>query len=181
MRYAAALEGGDWRGLPPVEKWNPERVGAIDIVIAADGTWFHEGAPIRRARLAKLFSTILRRDEDGYYLVTPAEKLKITVEDAPFVAVLMNAEGEGEDRRLTFTTNMSESVLAGAEHPLEMRATPQGEWAPYIKLRQGLDARIVRSVYYDLVAMAVRRHMKDRDVFGVWSGGVFFPLAGADD
>lgn len=180
MRYAAALEDAELRGLPPVEKWNPDRVGEIDIVITADGMWHHEGAPINRAKLVRLFSTILRRDGDAYFLVTPAEKLKITVEDAPFLAVAMDTIGEGAARRLTFKTNLGDSADIGPDHKLAFRPSPSGQPAPYIEIRRGLEARIARSVYYDLVALAERRHMEGVEVFGVWSGGVFFPFAAVE-
>ncbi len=179
MRYAAALEGLDRRTLPPVERWTPARVGEIDIVIKSDGTWFHEGAPIARARLVRLFSTILMREGDDHFLVTPAEKLKITVEDAPFLAVLMKTEGEGDGRRLSFTTNMGDVAAAGPHHQLAFRASRGGDIAPYIDVRRGLEARIARAVYYDLVALGERRHMEGGDVFGVWSNGVFFPFGPA--
>ena len=181
MRYAAALEGVDAQGLPPVEQWKPDRVGDIDIVIKADGMWHHEGAPIKRAKLARLFSTILRRDGDAFFLVTPAEKLKITVEDAPFLAVAMETRGDGAARRLTFRTNLGDSVDIGPDHMLAFRPSPAGQNAPYIEVRRGLEARIARSVYYDLVALAERRHMKGGEVFGVWSGGIFFPFAAVED
>ena len=181
MRYAAALEGLDRRALPPVEKWRPEKTGDIDIVIKADGTWFHEGAPINRAPLVRLFSTILRRDGEDYFLVTPVEKLKIAVEDAPFIAVLMKTAGEGERRKITFTTNLADDVSADAGHPIVLSKSSTGENTPYIEVRAGLAARIARSVYYDLVALAERRQMKDGAVYGVWSGGEFFPLGPAGD
>lgn len=181
MRYAAALDGVASRGPAPVEQWNPSRAGDIDIVIKSDGTWVHEGAPIRRARLVKLFSTILKREGDAYFLVTPVEKLKIAVDDAPFVAVLMTADGEGGSQRLKFTTNMGETVIAGPEHHLEFRASAAGEMAPYLHIRKGLDARIARAVYYDLVALSERRQMKGGDKFGVWSDGCFFSFGPAGE
>ncbi len=180
MRYAAALGDYHARALPPVENWNPPRIGEIDIVIKSDGTWFHEGAPITRARLVRLLSTILRREGDDHFLVTPAEKLKIAVEDAPFLAVLMKAEGEGDGRRVSFTTNMGDAITAGPDHRLEFRQSPAGGGAPYIDVRRGLEARIARAVYYDLVALGERRHMEGGDVIGVWSNGEFFPFGPAD-
>ncbi len=177
MRYAAELDDAGDAPPPPVETWNPERAGEIDIVIARDGTWFHEGAPIRRAKLARLFSTILRREGDQFFLVTPAEKLKIKVEDAPFVAVLMRVEGEGRAQRLTFATNLGDDVVAGPDHALVMRsAGGGGQKAPYINVRRGLEARIARAVYYDLAALGERRRTGAEDLFGVWSAGIFFPL-----
>jgi len=174
MRYAAALEGLEWGALPPVESWRPERVGEIDIVIKADGAWVHKGAPIERARLVRLFSTILRRDGEDYFLVTPAEKLKIRVEDAPFLAVLMETAYSGARREITFTTNLGERVSADRDHAIRLRSGPGGDEVPYIEVRRGLEARIARSVYYDLVALAERRHMGNEDVYGVWSCGEFF-------
>ncbi len=181
MRYAAALDGVASRGLAPVKQWDPPRVGDIDIAIKSDGTWFHEGAPIKRARLVKLFSTILKREGDAYFLVTPVEKLKIAVEDAPFVAVLMSASGAGNEQKLAFTTNMNETVLAGADHPLEFRPSAGGDRVPYVHIRNGLEARIVRAVYYDLVTLGERRQMEGDETFGVWSDGCFFSFGPVED
>lgn len=141
------------RKLPPVEQWQPERRGRIDIRIAADGTWYHEGSPIRRQALVKLFSTVLRRDDDGYCLVTPAEKLMIEVEDAPFVAVGMEARGTGRDAELLFTTNVDDHVVADAEHPLWVEQ-PDDDPRPYVGVRRRLHARINRAVFYRLVDRA---------------------------
>lgn len=170
----ASLQAEAARGrmLPPVESWNPSHCGAIDIRIARDGTWFHLGRPIVRRELVRLFSTVLRREADGFYLVTPAEKLRITVEDAPFMAVLMDAEGEGLEQKLTFTTNVGDSVVADAAHPIRVE-TKAGEPVPYIMARAGLDARIARSVYYRLADLAVP---DATGKLGVWSGGQFFLL-----
>ncbi|WP_375206438.1 DUF1285 domain-containing protein [Hyphococcus sp.] len=182
MRYAAELEGAGEKGLPPVEKWNPEYCGEIDLVIKRDGTWVHEGTPIGRARLVRLFSTVLRREGDGFFLVTPVEKMQIDVEDAPFVAVLMRREGEGETQRLIFTTNLGDEAVAGPNHPLDFREDPEaGERAPYIDVRAGLEARIARAVYYDLVALGEPREIDGEEMFGVWSDGVFFPFGPADE
>ena len=181
MRYAAALEVVASRGAAPVEQWNPARTGDIDIEIKSDGTWFHEGAPIRRARLVKLFSTILKREGETYYLVTPAEKLKITVEDAPFVAVLMNVESDARSQRITFSTNLGEKVIAGPEHGIVLRPVNGDELAPYLHIRGGLEARIARAVYYDLVALGERRQMDGVEEFGVWSDGHFFPFGPVGD
>ncbi len=180
MRYAADLaeQTGDGEKAPPVEKWNPTYCGEIDLTIRKDGVWIHEGTPIGRARLVRLLSTVIRKDPDGFYFVTPAEKLKFTVEDAPFLAVLMRAEGTGPANRLIFTTNVGEEITAGPQHQIEMRkkdanAPPQ----PYIHVRRGLDALIARSVFYDLVAMGETRSIDGRDFFGICSDGDFFPLA----
>lgn len=182
MRYAAELEGAGNKGLPPVEKWNPEFCGEIDIVIKRDGVWVHEGTPIGRAKLVRLFSTVLRREGDDYFLVTPVEKMEITVEDAPFIAVLMRREGEGEAQRLIFTTNVGDEAQAGPDHELVFRQDPEtGEHAPYIDIRAGLEARIARAVYYDLVALGETRDIKGEEMFGVFSGGVFFSFGPASE
>jgi len=186
MRYAAELEKAGDRALPPVEKWNPDYCGEIDMVIRRDGTWVHEGTPIGRARLVRLFSTVLRRDGDEYFLVTPVEKMKIEVEDAPFIAVLMRREGEGPDQqtgqRLVFTTNVGDEVAAGPDHPLVFRTIDgETEKAPYIMVRAGLEARVARAVYYDLVALGETRETEAGAMFGVASGGAFFPFGPASE
>jgi hypothetical protein len=139
--------------LPPVSKWQPEREGRIDIRIARDGTWYHEGSPIRRDALVKLFSTVLRLDPDGYCLVTPAEKLAIEVEDAPFAAVNMESRGDGHQRELLFTTNVDDHVVADADHPLRVEEQG-GEPRPYVMIRDGLEALLTRPVFYRLVDLA---------------------------
>ena len=138
------------RALPPVHLWNPPNCGEIDIRIRADGLWFHEGSPIGRPQLVRLFASVLRRDPDGFYLVTPVEKLEITVEDAPFTAVRVDREG-GD---LRFTTNVGDTVVAGPDHAIrvEMDAAT-GEPRPYLHVRAGLEALIVRAVFYDLIEM----------------------------
>jgi hypothetical protein len=163
---------GQTRSLPPVHLWNPAHCGEIDIVIRRDGSWRHEGAVIQREALVRLFSTVLRKDPDGFHLVTPAEKLKITVEDAPFIAVSVTRVGEG----LRFTTNVGDQVDAGPEHPLRVETDPAtGEPAPYVKVRRGLEARLARPVFYELVEMAERRG----EIVGVMSNGAWFPLGPA--
>ena len=174
ISYAAELEDLAGAGrLPPVEQWRPERTGVVDIVIQSDGVWRHEGALIRNAKLVRLFSTILRKDGDDFYLVTPAERLKITVEDAPFVAVAMSVK----DDRLIFRTNLGDRVTAGDDHALFMRqrdgaVTP----APYIHVRNGLDARLGRPVYFELAERVEHRTVAGEPVLGVASGAAFFPL-----
>lgn len=182
MRYAAELEGVVSDTLPPVDKWNPEFSGEIDLVIRRDGTWVHEGAPIRRAKLVRLFSTVLKREGDNYFLVTPVEKFEIKVEDAPFIAVLMKREGESASQTLTFTTNVGDDVAAGRAHAIEYRKDHEtGEGAPYIHVRSGLEARVARSVFYDLVALCETREIDGEESVGVWSGGEFFPFGSADE
>jgi uncharacterized protein len=170
---AAVARQAPGRGLPPVHLWNPPHCGDIDIRIARDGVWFHEGAPIGRAPLVRLFSTVLRKDPDGFHLVTPAEKLRIRVEDAPFMAVRVDREGED----LRFLTNVGDEVVAGPEHPIEVLADPQtGEPAPYLHVRRGLMARLTRPVFYELVEMAETRRGSSGEEYGVTSGGEWFPL-----
>lgn len=163
------------RKLPPVEKWNPAHCGDIDMRIARDGTWYHQGTPIGRRELVRLFSTILRKDPEGYVLVTPAEKLRIKVDDVPFLAVLMDVEGEGREQRLRFTTNVGDEVVADAANPIRVESDPEtSEPAPYVHVRRGLEARISRAVFYQMADIAVPEENGDR--LGVWSRGVFFPI-----
>jgi hypothetical protein len=162
------------RKLPPVEKWNPAHCGDIDIRIARDGTWYHEGTPVGRKELVRLFSTILRKDPDGFVLVTPAEKMRIVVEDAPFLAVLMDVAGEGRDQTLTFMTNVGDETVAGPDNPIRVEIDPKtDEPRPYVHVRKGLEARISRAVFYHLADLAV---LDDDGFLGVWSGGLFFRL-----
>lgn len=159
--------------LPPVDKWNPEHCGDSAMRIARDGTWYHEGSPIGRPAMVRLFSTILRREPDGgYVLVTPVEKLAIEVEDAPFVAVEMKSEGEGRNRALGFRLNTGEVVLAGPEHGLRFEERPDGPH-PYLHVRGGLDALVARPVYYELAAIALA---EGEDPPGIWSRGACFPM-----
>ncbi|HJV41913.1 DUF1285 domain-containing protein [Caulobacter sp.] len=172
-RNAQAGAAGE-RGLPPVWLWNPPHCGEIDIRIRKDGVWFHEGSPIGREALVRLFSTVLRRDPDGYYLVTPVEKMKITVEDAPFIATRVDRlEGEGGEA-LVFQTNVGDTVVAGPDNAIRVEIDPAtGEPRPYLHVRRGLEALIARPVFYELVEMATPRG----DTWGVTSNGAFFPIA----
>lgn len=164
------------KSLPPVHLWNPAHCGDSEMRIAADGTWFHQGSPIGRKELVKLFSTILRREADGsFVLVTPHEKLDIVVEDAPFVAVEMWSEGEGAGRRLLFRLNTDDMVEAGPDHRLRVEEAEDGTPRPYLHVRAGLEALVNRPVFYELAALALA---DGGDVPGLWSGGVFFPLMG---
>jgi hypothetical protein len=170
-------EAAAGRKLPPVEKWHPAHCGDIDIRIARDGTWYHQGVPFARKELVRLFSTILRKDADGFHLVTPAEKMRIRVDDAPFTAVLLHRAGEGREQSLTFVTNVGDETIAGAQNPIRVETHPQtGEPAPYVHVRRGLEARISRGVFYDLAELAVPAHDGDPDLLGVWSCGCFFPI-----
>lgn len=154
--------------------------GDIDMSIARDGTWFYQGTPIKRMRLVRLFASVLLRDEAGdYWLKTPVEKARISVEDAPFVAVELRVEGDGPDQRLLFRTNLDEEVAAGPEHPLRVEEDAEsGEPSPYVTVRDGLEALIARPVFYELADLAVPDE-DDPDRLGVWSAGVFFPLGSA--
>ena len=166
------LDAARERSLPPVESWNPSREGEIDIRIAANGDWYHEGGLIRRFAIAKLFSTILRVDGGDHYLVTPLEKLRIRVDDAPFVAIDMETDGEGGERRILFTTNVGDVVLADAEHPIVVEDN-DGEPRPYVHVRRGLRALIARSVFYRLADLACEGPAGE---FGVFSSGTRFVL-----
>jgi hypothetical protein len=162
--------------LPPVDKWNPTHCGDSEMRIAADGTWFHQNSPIGRENMVRLFARILRREPDGgYVLVTPVEKLDIAVDDAPFVAVEVKADGEGESATLAFRLNTGDIVTAGPDHPLRFEARGE-EPRPYLHVRGGLEALVARSVYYELAERALAA---DAERPGVWSNGAFFPLAPA--
>ena len=162
--------------------FRPGRAGEEDchfgITIAKDGTWYYRGTPIRRLALCKLFSTVLRKEQDGsYWLVTPAERGRIDVEDAPFTAVAMHAEGSGRDQVLRFRTNLDHEIEAGDRHAIRVELdhdsrTPR----PYVEVRDRLDALIVRAVFYDMVDLAVEGDVAGVRQLGVWSGGVFFPI-----
>ena len=157
------------RGLPPVHLWHPDHCGDIDILIRADGVWLHEGSPIGRAELVRLFSTVLRKDLDGYHLVAPVEKLKIRVEDLPFRAVTMQAA----DGVLRFTTDVGDVVEAGTDHPIIVETdAATGEPAPRVHVRADLWARIARPVFYELVDLAETAEGR----LWVRSGGAVFPL-----
>ncbi|MFP3944598.1 MAG: DUF1285 domain-containing protein [Alphaproteobacteria bacterium] len=166
-------------GLPPVHLWNPPHCGEIDMRIRRDGTWEYMGSPIRRAPLVRLFSTILRRDPDGcYYLVTPVEKIRIQVDDAPFVAVRLDVEGgPGPDTALRFTTNLGDETVAGPDAPIRVETDPEtGEPSPYVLVRANLEALMARPVFYELTEQGVEREGPEGKVLGVWSRGAFFPL-----
>jgi hypothetical protein len=162
--------------LPPVEKWNPTHCGHSAMRIARDGTWFHEGSPIGRPAMVRLFSTILRREPDGrHVLVTPVEKLDIDVEDAPFLAVELKSEGEGSHRSLAFRLNTGDIAIAGPDRPIRVETRADGPH-PYLTVRAGLEAAIARPVYYEMAELALA---EGSDPPGLWSGGAFFPLGEA--
>jgi uncharacterized protein len=157
--------------LPPVDQWHPTHCGDSEMRIARDGTWYHQGSPIGREAMVRLFSTILRREADGsYVLVTPGEKLDIIVEDAPFIAVEVKTDGNGKTRTLTFRLNTGDLIVAGADHALRFTETP------YVHVRGGMEAKVARPVYYELANLALD---EGNDPNGLWSDGVFFPMATA--
>lgn len=173
----AASAAAKGKGLPPVHLWNPPFCGDLDMRIARDGTWFYQGTPIGRAALVRLFSTILKLEDGKYYLVTPVEKVGITVEDAPFVAVDFAATGAGTEQSLTFTTNVGDTVTAGPDAPIRVTRDPEtGEPAPYVMVRAGLEALIDRKSFYRLVDLAMHHEHEGESWFGLWSGCAFFPV-----
>ncbi len=178
IRGLEQVQGEKVRGLPPVHLWNPPFCGDLDMRIARDGTWFYYGSPIKRERMVRLFSTILRHDDDGkFYLVTPVEKIGIKVDDAPFVAIDMDVEGTGEEQVLRFRTNVGDETVAGSDHPIHMEFQSETkEPAPYVHVRDRLEALINRAVYYRMVDLAVEHAVDGDNMFGVWSSGVFFPF-----
>ncbi|MCL7996778.1 DUF1285 domain-containing protein [Brucella sp. 21LCYQ03] len=170
------------RGIPPVERWNPAFCGDLDMEIRADGTWFYMGTPIGRPQLVRLFSTVLRKDEDGKtYLVTPVEKIGIRVEDAHFIAVEMQVSGGGEAQKLTFRTNVGDVVEVNAEHSLRFVIDDESSGLkPYINVRGRLEALVGRAVMYDLVALGEEIEVDGVTMFAVRSNGVVFPIMPAD-
>jgi hypothetical protein len=170
-------------GLPPVERWDPPFCGDIDMEIKSDGTWFYMGTPIGRQPLVRLFSTVLRRDEDGKtYLVTPVEKVGIRVEDAPFVAVEMAVSNEGGAQVLTFRTNVGDTAVAGPEHLLRfVIAGENQQLKPYLHIRGNLEALVSRPVMYDLVEQGETAEIDGAEMFCVRSSGVLFPIMRADE
>lgn len=172
----AARKAGK-KGLPPVHLWDPEFCGDLDMRIARDGTWFYLGTPIGRHELVKLFSSIIRKDGDDYFLVTPVEKVGITVDDAPFVAIDFEATGKGRDQVLTFTTNVGDETVAGPDAPIRVERAPDtGEPSPYVLVRANLEALIDRKSYYRLVDLGAHEEHEGESWFGLWSSGVFFPI-----
>ncbi len=169
------------KGLPPVERWNPPYCGEIDMRIAADGTWFYNGTPIGRPALVKLFASILRKDPERHVLVTPVERVGITVEDAPFQAVEMAVEGEGAARQIAFRTNVDDVVTVGPEHPLRFDCDTLGGIKPYVRVRGDLWARVTRALTYDLIELGEDRDVGGQRVFGVQAGGDFYVLAPASE
>ncbi len=174
------------RALPPVHLWNPPFCGDLDMRIASDGTWFYMGTPIGRPALVRLFSTILKREDGKYFLVTPVEKVGIRVDDAPFLAVEMQKESDGQkesDERgnlLRFRTNVDDWVACDRDHRLRFEPAADGGLTPYLHVRSELWAKVTRALYYDLVDMGEERMVDGREMFGVTSAGEFFPMADAE-
>jgi hypothetical protein len=169
---------GAGRGSAPVDEWNPPDCGDIDMRIDVDGRWSYCGTPIGRDTMVRLFASLLRREPDGRtVLVTPAEKCGIRVDDVPFVAVEMRAEGDGRDQRLIFRTNVDDVVVVDDRHPLRFVVDPDDEGLkPYVMVRGGLEARLTRPVLYDLVALGDEAPVAGEPYFGVWSSGRFWPI-----
>ena len=165
------------RRLPPVDKWHPERCGHSGMRIAQDGTWYHEGTPIGRPAMVRLFSTVLRREPDGrHVLVTPVEKLDIDVERTAFRAIEMTSQGEGRSRQIAFRLDSGDAVILDAEHPLQVVESDQGP-SPRLSVRHGLEAELSRALYYELAELALA---EGSDPPGIWSNSTFFPLGAAE-
>ena len=187
-RQGTALDGlasnarrAGGKGPPPVHLWNPPFCGDLDMRIAADGTWFYFNTPIGRPALVKLFASVLKREGDRYFLVTPVEKCGITVEDAPFMAVEMKVETGPAGRILNFRTNVDDWVACGPEHRLRFEPEHDtGGLKPYIHVRRELWAKVTRALFYDLVELGEEREIAGERMFGVASGGEFFVMAPAD-
>jgi hypothetical protein len=169
------------RGPAPVHLWNPPYCGEIDMRIAADGTWRYCGSPIGRAPLVRLFASILRKDEDRHVLVTPVERVGVTVDDAPFVCVEMGVEAADGEQSLTFRTNVEDFVTVDTEHPLRFERGAADGVKPYVRVRGGLWALVNRALYYDLVALGGVEPWGGEDWFGVRSGALFFPMTRASE
>jgi hypothetical protein len=178
---AGAARKAGQKGPPPLHLWNPPFCGDLDMRIAADGTWFYMKTPIGRPALVKLFASVLWREGDKYFLKTPVEKVGITVDDAPFTAVEMRAEGEGATRTLSFRTNVDEWVTAGPDHALRFEPEEEtGGLKPYLHVRGDLWALVTRALFYDLVELGEERDVEGRRMFGVASAGEFYAMAPAE-
>jgi uncharacterized protein len=168
------------KGLPPVERWNPPFCGDIDMRIGADGTWFYQKTPIGRPALVKLFASVLKREGDKYFLVTPVEKVGIVVDDVPFLAVEMHVSDDNTGRILQFRTNVDDWISVGPGHTLRFELQPRtGGLKPYLHVRRDLWAKVTRALFYDLVGMGEERDVDGETMFGVLSQGEFFAMAEA--
>jgi hypothetical protein len=178
---AGAARRASDKGPPPVHLWNPPFCGDLDMRIATDGTWFYLKTPIGRPALVKLFASVLKREDDRYYLVTPVEKCGIVVDDAPFLAVEMQAEETPSGRTLHFRTNVDDWVACGLGHALRFEPEPHsGGLKPYLHVRRDLWAKVTRALFYDLVELGEEREIDGARMFGIASGGEFFVMAPAD-
>ncbi|MCV2882319.1 DUF1285 domain-containing protein [Actibacterium sp. XHP0104] len=174
---ATAAKAAAGKGVPPVHLWNPPFHGDIDMRIARDGTWFYQGTTINRHGLVKLFSSILRKDGENYFLVTPVEKVGITVDDAPFVVQDFEVAGAGNGQKLTFFTHVGDMAVAGPDHPIRVARDPvTGEPSPYVTIRANLEALIDRKSFYRLVELGEHHDVDGDSWFGLWSSGHFYPL-----
>lgn len=178
LQKMIAEAGGSERGLPPVERWNPDFCGDLDMEIAADGLWYYLGTPIGRPALVKLFASVLRKDEDGKtYLVTPVEKIGIRVVDAHFVAVSMGVDGAGDDQTITFRTNVDDVITVGPDNPMRFEIEPETMGLkPYVHVRGRLEALVNRALMYDIVALGEHMEIDGVSMFAVRSGGMVFPI-----
>jgi hypothetical protein len=176
----ASLPRENGRGLPPVEQWNPPFCGDIDMRIAADGTWFYQKTPIGRPALVKLFASVLKREGDKYFLVTPVEKVGLIVEEVPFLAVELAVEHDPSGQRLDFRTNVDDWVTAGPGHGLRFEQdAATGGLKPFLHVRRELWAKVTRALFYDLVELGEERELEGRMMFGIVSNGEFFAMAEA--
>ena len=175
IKFATEINEKSTDGFPPVEEWNPEYCGDIGMEIKSDGTWHYMGTPIARQKIVKLFSRILRREKDNsFVLVTPVEKVLVKVADAPFIATFVEIIGEGKNLNLKFNTNVDDTIVASKDYPIRVSIDENtNEPSPYVLIRKNLEAKISRSVFYELVNIA--EHHNDK--FGVWSGGSFFAFS----
>jgi len=169
------------KGPPPVHLWNPPFCGDLDMRIASDGTWFYLKTPIGRPALVKLFASVLKREGEKYFLVTPVEKCGITVDDAPFLAVEVKIDESPRGRVLQFRTNVDDWVACGADHTLRFEPeAATGGLKPYLHVRRNLWAKVTRALFYDLVALGEDREIDGNRMFGIASDGEFFVMAAAD-
>jgi len=176
-----AVKSASRKGPPPVHLWNPAYCGDIDMRIAVDGTWFYQGTPIGRPAMVKLFASILKREGEKYFLVTPVEKCGIAVDDAPFMAVELRVDNGGAGRQLCFRTNVDEWVACGPDHPLRFESeSATGGLKPYLHIRRDLWAKVTRAVFYDLVDLGEARDVAGIPIFGVSSAGQFYAMAPID-
>jgi len=179
---ALARAAGKGKGPPPVEKWDPPFCGDLDMRIAADGTWFYLKTPIGRPALVRLFASVLKREGDKYFLVTPVEKCGIVVDDAPFMAVELDVKESSAGRVLNFRTNVDDWVECGPDHALRFELEPAtGGLKPYLHVRRDLWAKVTRALFFDLVELGEEREVEGQAMFGVTSMGLFFPMARADE